>query len=512
MMRYCICFLMLVLMHQISYAQGVLIKGVVRDSIGNAIAKVTISEQAGSRATVSDDKGMFELQSTSSSGTLVFQHVGYYKAVKSFSAEGNMLEVIMHSSIVAVEEIVVSTGYQNVPKERATGSFEVIDERMLQTRTGGNILERLDGLAPGLQFDKRTGNSRLNIRGINSLSVGMMDPLIILDNFPYQGDISNINPNDIASVTLLKDAAAASIWGSRAGNGVIVITSKKAVAGQKTSLDYSSTFNSSEKLDLFYNPAISSADFIHVEQFLFGKGHYDAAYYGADRTKKNTVFSPVVDMLFKVKEGKMSASELQEAIDRYSSIDFRGQMSDIFYRRPFTQQHHLALNTSSSGITNRFTLGYDRSLGNQVGAKDNRLNLRSVNRFEITKKLSVETRLSYTNQQSFSNSGIINYNYSVGGGKNKLYPYAEFMDGDNNALVIPRGYNMEYVHGLQGSQLLDWLYNPIEDMDKTISNGSRHHFQGQLAVDYKPFDGFSVNFLYNNEYEPYDRHTLYRHR
>src|SRR5690606_34138284 len=128
---------------------------------------------------------------------------------------------------ITIDEVQVSTGYQRIPKERATGSFVQIDNKLLNRRVSTTIAERLDAIAPGLQSDNRAGNQQLNIRGLSSFSGTGGSPLIVVDNFPYEGDINNINPNDVESVTLLKDAAAASIWGSRAGNGVIVITMKK---------------------------------------------------------------------------------------------------------------------------------------------------------------------------------------------------------------------------------------------------------------------------------------------
>ncbi|ULT28217.1 TonB-dependent receptor plug domain-containing protein [Sphingobacterium sp. E70] len=83
--------------------------------------------------------------------------------------------------------------------------------------------------ATGLQFDNRNRSAQLNIRGLNSFSGANIAPLIVVDNFPFEGSLDQINPNDVESVTLLKDAAATSIWGARAGNGVIVITTKKQI-------------------------------------------------------------------------------------------------------------------------------------------------------------------------------------------------------------------------------------------------------------------------------------------
>src|SRR5690606_29772750 len=101
--------------------------------------------------------------------------------------------------------------------------------------------------------------------------------LIVLDNFPFEGDLNSINPDDIQNITILRDAAAASIWGARAGNGVIVITTKKGAANQKLKIDLNLLTTVQQKPDLFSLHRISSSDMIDVETMLFDKGYYDAS-------------------------------------------------------------------------------------------------------------------------------------------------------------------------------------------------------------------------------------------
>src|SRR5690606_21787116 len=116
------------------------------------------------------------------------------------------------------------------------------------------------------------------------------EPLIIIDNFPYDGEIENINPNDVESITVLKDAAAASIWGARAGNGVIVITTKSVAYGQGLNVSFHANVTVTEKPDLFVNPKMSIPDFVDVEEMLFEQGFYRSRY----NSIRNPVVSPVV--------------------------------------------------------------------------------------------------------------------------------------------------------------------------------------------------------------------------
>src|SRR3546814_18289220 len=117
----------------------------------------------------------------------------------------------------------------------------------------------LDCLCPGVALtDKKDGRKQpLNIRGVSSVR-GPFDPLIIVDNFPYEGDIENFNADDIESITVLKDAAATSIWGARASNGVIVITTKKAAYNARTNVKESSQLQIQHEPDLWAVPTMST--------------------------------------------------------------------------------------------------------------------------------------------------------------------------------------------------------------------------------------------------------------
>src|SRR5690606_35119719 len=180
-----------------------------------------------------------------------------------------------------LDEVVVNTGYYSVAKERATGSFTHVSQEMLDRSVGTNILQRLEGVTNGLQFDRNqltgentSGKPELRVRGLSTIE-GNASPLIVVDNFPYENDISTLNPNDILEVTILKDAAAASIWGARAGNGVIVITTKKGTFNQRAKLSYNTNFNFSDKPDLYYNQGfLPSETVMRIQQELFERGVY----------------------------------------------------------------------------------------------------------------------------------------------------------------------------------------------------------------------------------------------
>ena len=172
--------------------------------------------------------------------------IGFESQTRAVNDEKPM-NVKMKESIESLDEVVVvSTGYSRLPKERATGSFSVVTAKELEKRPSPNILNRLEGVVPGVYVDvkksdmtflygsnrqdgqlEEQSNISMNIRGKSSFSDAMTRPLLVVDGFPTDLELKNLNPNDVESITFLKDAAAASIWGARAANGVIVIETKK---------------------------------------------------------------------------------------------------------------------------------------------------------------------------------------------------------------------------------------------------------------------------------------------
>ncbi len=180
---------------------------------------------------VSDEKGKFIIPNVKKNARLLISSVQYQTKEVAVSNSGFLVvELDIKTAELEKVEVTVSTGYQSISKERATGSFSHLDNDLVNRRVGSDITGRLEAMVPGLIIRPGgvlTGRqTNISIRGQSTL-FARMDPLIIVDDFPFTGDVNTINPNDIESITILKDAAAASIWGAQSGNGVIVLTTKK---------------------------------------------------------------------------------------------------------------------------------------------------------------------------------------------------------------------------------------------------------------------------------------------
>jgi hypothetical protein len=191
------------------------IRGKIIGENDQVLVGATVRVKGTNRITKSDEKGEFYLANVEDDAVLEISYIGFKALEISVKGAVMPLEIKLNVATGELEEVkvLVNTGYQTLPKERATGAFTVIDNKTLNQQVGTNILNRLNGVTSGLSFNtgKRFNNSRdktgISIRGLSTIN-GPLDPLIVLDDFIYEGDVSNINPNDIESVSILKDAAA----------------------------------------------------------------------------------------------------------------------------------------------------------------------------------------------------------------------------------------------------------------------------------------------------------------
>lgn len=472
------------------------VAGKVVDENGKPVVGVTISVKGKPLATSSDENGDFFLNDVDKSAVLVFSSVNTETLEIKVDGRSSLI-AHLKSKIASLGEVIISTGYQDMPKDRSTGSFAKVDNKTLNQQYSPNILDRLKDVSSGVLFDytKKTAgtggrkNLNLNIRGLSSIN-GPLDPLIIVDNFIYEGDIANINPNDIESVTILKDAAAASIWGARAGNGVVVITTKKSQFNQKLKIELMSNITISEKPDLYSFSQMSTSDFIDVEQFLFNKG-----FKLSDTSNTNRPpLSPVYEMLLKRKKGQISAADSANQINALRLIDNRDDYNKYLYQTAITQQYALNLRGGSDNMAWLFSVAYNKS-SNQTKARFDKLNVRLENSFKPVKHLVINVGVYYTNSKSWSGGPEFN-TIKVGA---KVLPYVQFADENGNSLSVDRNYRGLYTDTVAKGRILNWKYYPLEDYKHDKFTMELQQIVANLNLRYEILKSLHINVLYQNQ-------------
>ncbi|WP_140937976.1 SusC/RagA family TonB-linked outer membrane protein [Sphingobacterium lumbrici] len=473
--------------------------GVVRSAAdGQILEGVSIYTDKGGEKTSTDRQGKFSLRVGAATGILHIRHIGFTEQSIAYDETTAVLEIGLQPAENQIEEVeVVSTGYQQIPKERATGSFVHIDTETLRLRNTTNILESLEGTSVGLQYDNRTGTSRINIRGINTFNDLSQGPLIVVDNFPFSGDISQININDVESVTLLKDAAATSIWGVRAGNGVLVINLKKAKVSDHLSVQINHRAILNEKRGLMRLPNMSSSDFIEMERLLFEKGFYDSKLNAVN--KKQFIFSPAVQSLQQYRTGAISIAELEDVLTDLGNHDYRKELMDYFYRKPLSNQTNINLSRGGSRMGYNLGVMYQKDSPEDIFSQSQRVNLRLSNQFNIGPKFTIQSTILLNSSWENLRQHGMGYGFSPGGGLSGIYPYVRLVAEDGKGAEVPHSYNMDYLNTLLDGKLLDWKYRPYEEHQHNSLKANTDYVNTNLQIRYKFFDGFSATLIHGFE-------------
>lgn len=466
------------------------ITGTILSADGHPIAGATIMLKHQSAEATSAIDGSFTIMLGSKNDTLIISHIGYAAkeiSIASINA-GKPLIVEMDKKSTELEEVIINTGLQHIPKDRATGSFDYIDNKTLNLQVGSTILDRLKGVSSGILFDNTklqssTKKLNFNIRGLSTIN-GNQDPLIVLDNFPYDGDLSSINPNDIESISILKDAAAASIWGTRAGNGVVVITSKQGRLNQPMQIEFNSNVVIAQRPNLFYLPQMNSGDYINVEQMLFNNGQVNTSTVYA--------LSPADEIFQKRLDGDITAEDSAASINALKNTDIRDQYNKYFYQPSVNQQYSINVRGGSKNNSYFLSAGYDNDIGN-LNEKNNRFSLKAENTFMVTKNLQILMGALYTNTQMESGRaayGSITVGY-------KPLPYLNFTDGNGNALPVDVYYRAGYTDTAGAGKLLDWKYYPLNDYKHSVTKTGLNSLLANIAIQYQIFKGLNADITYN---------------
>lgn len=221
-----------------SIAQNITVKGVVKDNFGESVIGVNITEKGTTNGMITDLNGNFSL-TVQKNATLVISYIGY--VTQEIAVKGNtQFNIILKEDSKALEEVVV-IGYGTARKSDVTGSIASVGGDKLREMPSTNITYALQNRVAGVDMAQTSSQPgatmQIRIRGTRSLTASN-DPLVVLDGIPFMGSLSDINPGDIKSMDILKDASSTAIYGSRGANGVILITTNKGAQGTPAKFTY----------------------------------------------------------------------------------------------------------------------------------------------------------------------------------------------------------------------------------------------------------------------------------
>ncbi len=464
------------------------IRGVVVDDTSSPLPGVTVLNINKNKATFTNNDGSYSVNGVQPGDIIRFISIGMITKEIRITGKSTVYNIEMEPDNITLSDVVV-TGYQTLSKERATGSFNIIKAEQLEKPTT-NLGQRLIGTTAGVQTKlDANGNVSFEIRGQTSL-MAVAQPLIVVDGFAIQGDLNSINPNDVENVTILKDAAATSIWGARSANGVIVVTTKSGAASKSkgVKIDFNSFLKYSPKIDIYYqNPYASSKEVIDYEQRGFSTNFFGGPW--APKPNSNTsltgAYSAAVEAMNEHRLGFLTSQQLDAILADLGNNDNREQIKDLMLQNPFTRQYNLSVSSSNDRITNVFSLMYE---GGDENYKGNDYRKYMVN---LRSKVNVFKWLDF----SFTGSFMINdrnRNGSVYSGT----PYQMLVNGDGTRTNVPNFFywpNVERHVPYSAFPYTDWSYNPVTENESTDFTTKTLNARIQGGLTFKIIKGLTFD-------------------
>ena len=448
----------------------------------------TVKVMDSNQLTVTDQNGRFSLASIDPESVLIISFLGFHTQeipLRDLAMLSDP-EIFLMEDVTGLDEVtVLSTGFQEIPKERATGSFVQVDTELINRSVSTDLLDRLGDVTPSLIFNRGpgAGSDPISIRGRNTL-FAQTQPLIILDNFPYDGPLENINPNDVESITILRDAAAASIWGARSGNGVIVIKTKTGSYKSPMRVSLNSNVNFIQKPDLFAGSQMDIGALISVEELLFENGNFNSRLNLSSRP----ALSPVVETLFAFREGEISLEEKNAALARYATYDSRSERLDHFYRTAINQQYSLGIDGGTELYSYAVSFGYDKNQNAVPGNFNNRYTTSFQNSWRsANSRLELGAALYWTLSENESGTEVP-----------VMQPYERLKDETGNPLRVNRDFNDQYIQEMETRGFLDGSYIPLNEIGLTSSRLRQSDARLNLSAAYTiaPWLKASVRYQY----------------
>lgn len=416
------------------------ITGIVVDETGEplpgaTVREITKSKDASVTTVITDAHGHFSLNIPDGIYEIEVSFIGYKTANIKLDPNQNLYKIALQTDTEQLEEVVV-TGYQTISKERVTGSFAKVDRKQLENQRINSVEDMLEGHVAGYTDGR--------IRGITSMN-GVTTPLYVIDGFPvertqvewagggFQDQVPNINIDDVESITVLKDAAATSIYGARAANGVIVITTKKAQKG-KVGVSASATFSVKPyKRDNTFTA--DSREVIDATRSWIAQNPNfsgeNAKTYAENMLKNSSDLAPHYKAVYQRYAGIITEQQLNSTLDAWASQGYRwyDETDAIDKRDATTQRYNLSVTSSGERNSLVATISYNRDNYESVNSKHDELDISLRNTVKMTDWASLDLGASviYTSNTTAA--------YSVSDPGFAVAPYMSFYNSDGSTII-----------------------------------------------------------------------------
>lgn len=481
-----------------------LITGYVSDENGEPLVGATIKQKGLNHGTVTDVDGQFVLTVEGKNPEVIVSFIGMKdKVLTAKDLKKRLIGVTMQTDEIMMNDVLV-TGYQNIKRKSATGAYQTITAKDMDERYMGDIVSNLEGKVPGLTSYNNgmngDGEQRITIRGVGSFQA-KTNPLVVVDGLPIEGSIETVNPYDIENITVLKDAAAASIYGARASNGVIVITTKKAKE-EKVEIDFNADLNISEKNNYDNYRWANAAQVIQLEQnnFNYIKNAEDPTAFNSLKqyySNRKRTLSPISRLLMDNYYGQLSDADLQQQLGALAQNNYRKEWQDIYERTHITHQYNLAICANGKALNSSIVLNYKGDNNGMVKEHNNALSFSYKGLLKATPWLALTFGTNVVSERAKTH---ISNDYN---GINAFMPYQSMYNADGSLARMEADTYLQEP-ALQDAQygFKDASYNAKEEVGMNFNNSRRTNIRSYIHADFTilPEWKASAQFQYEDIY------------
>lgn len=524
MNRLAYIFLLFCTLQFTATAQNMRFSGRVTDTDGApVIGAGLICIEKNTAGTTTDLDGNFSITLPAGAKTVKFSSVGMKEIVyQLIPGHTENVRIIMEWENTELDQVVV-TGYAQTSVKRITGSVAVLNSEKFEAKAISSVDALMQGEVAGVSIKSLSGQpgtqAKITIRGSNNIT-GSSAPLWVVDGVPLQSEspalsseqlatggfdnifvngIGNINPNDIESITILKDAAAAAIYGSRAANGVIVVTTKKGEAG-KMRISYNNTFSWSFKPERSLN-LMNSSEKLSWEDELWNE--FSAAKYAASLTD-NTVIYPVVGIVGQIRAGLGDFASMKgdkAAQDKYieSLRNVDTNWYNLLFRNSFSQGHHLSLSGGSGKSTYYVALGLNDEDGMLIHNDYRRYNVNAKMTLTPTDWARIDVGMEAARQESkMPYSTVDPFYYAFFSN-----PYERAYNADGSYAADNTWFTLGYYNGRGAEQVMPKNgFNIIRELDSNYSKTANTNGTFRAQTDFRIIEPLHfvglVSYSYSN--------------